>query len=48
MGFARSEQTAWTLALSVGFGELMQPAKTMRTTLVVIGLISIAVLGMGI
>lgn len=48
VGFSRSEQTGWTAALTVSSDELMAPAKKMRTILVVIGLISIGVLGLGI
>ncbi len=48
VGFARSQRTGWTLALTVSVYELMQPARALRTQLMVIGLASILVLGVGI
>ena len=48
VGFARSPRTGWTLALAVSSYELMQPARALRTKLLIIGFLSILVLGFGI
>jgi methyl-accepting chemotaxis protein len=48
VGFSRIQGTGWTLALTVSSHELMQPARKLRSLLMVIGLVSILVLGVGI
>ncbi|MCF6248172.1 MAG: methyl-accepting chemotaxis protein [Desulfobacula sp.] len=48
VGFASVQSTHWILALGVGLDELMAPAKKMRTILIVIGVLSIVILGIGI
>ena len=48
VSFAPVKSTKWILALGVDLDELIAPAKAMRTILIIIGVLSIVILGAGI